>query len=211
MRNPRDAETSEGMTQIQKLIELMHPNTDPAYLASQGLSKTTPKRFLSKISAPNENGCIIWTGAKSKRGYGEIQRGMAPHRPIAASIAAYILLKGPITGGLQVLHKCPNKHNSSCVNPSHLQLGSQKENMADKKAQVEGGFLEKQVFPKGEMCGAAKITNAQAEEIRTKYATGRYTQWNLAREYGLTQAAVWKIIYHFSYQNKREPSRNPAP
>lgn len=190
----------------------MHPNTDAAYLASQGLSKTFPERFMSKISAPDENGCVIWTGSiHSVCGYGYIQRGVAPHRPIAAHIASYILFNGPLEGGLQVLHKCPNKHNRACVNPAHLQLGTQVENMADMKAQVKNGFLKPQVFPDGEDCGTAKITNKQAEEMRIKYATGDYAQWDLAREYGLTQAAVWSIIHFHSYKPKGAEPKPGSP
>ena len=43
--------------------------------------------------------------------------------------AAWVLFKGPIPLGLQVLHSCDN---SSCVNPDHLWLGTNDDNVVDK-------------------------------------------------------------------------------
>lgn len=60
------------------------------------------------------NGCWIWTGSKSKQGYGRIKwrgKGYTAHR------AMYEHLVGEIPEGLVLDHTCNVK---SCVNPDHL-------------------------------------------------------------------------------------------
>jgi hypothetical protein len=47
---------------------------------------------------------------------------------IAAHRLSFILYKGPITDDLYVLHRC---NNSLCVNPDHLYLGNQSDNVGD--------------------------------------------------------------------------------
>ena len=170
----------------------MQPNTDPAYLASQGLSATVPKRFMRHIAPPNENGCIEWTGFRHK-GYGQINTGIPPYRPTRAHIVSYVLFVGPIPDGMNVLHKCPGKHNRACVNPNHLTLGTQSENMRDRYDQVKNGFREATLRPLGI---GAKLTPEQRDEIRAKHAAGGRTQWSLAHEYGVSQGTIWNVLNH---------------
>lgn len=86
---------------------------------------STKNGFIGKIR-PKSNGCWEWTGCRDSRGYGSLtykQRRFTAHR---FSFAYFI---GSIPDGLNVLHKCDNV---SCVNPSHLYLGTQVENMTDR-------------------------------------------------------------------------------
>lgn len=72
-----------------------------------------------------ENGCWEWQGQKSREGYGRFRvRGQSlAHR------ISYCLFKGPLLSSkMFVCHKCDNP---PCINPSHLFLGSQKDNMKD--------------------------------------------------------------------------------
>ena len=67
-------------------------------------------------------GCWLWTGAKNNRGYGHLVldgKHMLAHR------VSYMLFKGRIPKGLTVNHDC---QITSCVNPVHLSVMTQKEN-----------------------------------------------------------------------------------
>lgn len=88
-------------------------------LVSVDKSPASVANFLSFIN--KVNGCWEWAGAKTDNGYGAYMRYRA-HR------YSFILFNGDITDGLLVLHKCDNP---PCVNPSHLFLGTQSDNIKD--------------------------------------------------------------------------------
>lgn len=75
---------------------------------------------------PTLGPCWVWTAGKHKFGYGVLSAGdlgfMTTHR------LSWILNRGPIPDRRHVLHKCDNP---SCVNPTHLFLGTHTDNMVD--------------------------------------------------------------------------------
>ena len=84
------------------------------------------KRLQSKYFV-NEDGCWQWVGASGG------SRRLSPQIRINwkcfyASRVAYEIYNGPITDGLYVCHHCDNH---MCINPAHMFLGTQKENMRD--------------------------------------------------------------------------------
>lgn len=112
------------------------------------------ERFLNLIVYPdNLDSCWSWKGSKDKRGYCYFwyknKMGKA-HR------FSYEFYKGTIPEGMQVLHKCDNP---SCVNPSHLWLGTNNDNVQDKVKK------NRQYHPAGIKNPKCKLTEKEVKEI----------------------------------------------
>lgn len=84
------------------------------------------ERFESMAMPIPITGCWEWIGAIATHGYGYFG---ANGKSIRAHRASYQIYKGKIGDGLYVLHSCDNP---SCVNPDHLWLGTQKDNIRDR-------------------------------------------------------------------------------
>jgi len=150
-------------------------------------------RFWAKVdTSAGMDGCWLWTGALTEAGgYGRFdavkgQSGRA-HR------FAYELLVGPIPDGLLVCHHCDNP---PCVNPSHLFIGTAKDNVADmvRKDRVWRGGVPADRQPRGERHYMARLTEAQVRELRARAGAGE-VQAALAREYGVADETVSAIMH----------------
>ncbi len=83
-----------------------------------------PKRFWSKVDVREAGECWEWLACKTEDGYG---RFWIDPRLWQAHRVAWVLTYGPIPEGLHCCHHCDN---TSCCNPYHLFLGTDKDNAA---------------------------------------------------------------------------------
>jgi hypothetical protein len=93
-------------------------------------------RFLAKYVPEPNSGCWLWTAHCDRQGYGTLtampeESAKGKRWPFMAHRISFEQFRGPIPEGMCVLHKCDVP---SCVNPDHLFLGSNADNMADKVA-----------------------------------------------------------------------------
>ncbi len=87
---------------------------------------TTEERFFKKVHKTDS--CWLWTAYKQKppcQPYGCFRY---KDKIEQAHRVSFMLFRGEIPNGLFVLHNC---HKPSCVNPDHLRLGTQLENMSE--------------------------------------------------------------------------------
>lgn len=123
-------------------------------------------------------GCWVWTAA-TRRGYRTIQ---ISKKSYAAHRFSYELYVGEITKGLFVCHKCDNRF---CVNPDHLFLGTQLDNVRD---MIKKG-RKVSVGKRGESSPAAKLKEHQVREI----FFDKRSAVKIAKDYGVGKTIIGSI------------------
>lgn len=144
------------------------------------VSDTFPDRFWAKVDVRGPDECWLWVGTKTSCGYGMACRHL---RRVYAHRLSWILHHGAIPDGLCVLHKCDVR---PCVNPKHLFLGTQIDNIHD--------AMQKRRHCHGERVKQARLSIGQVREIVVALASGE-TQASIARRFCIVPSAINAIAH----------------
>ena len=135
-------------------------------------------RFERKIRKA-ANGCWLWTGHVDACGYGRFGRGSA-HR------LSYELHVGPIPDGMFVCHRCDTP---ACVNPKHLWLGTNADNVADMVAKGRQAV--------GTRNARSKLDDEKVRAIRADHRILK----DIAADYGVSICVVGYIKQRITWKH----------
>jgi len=136
--------------------------------------------FMDKFKLDFWTGCWLWTASTDQKGYGHLRHGGKDYKAHRLSYEFHI---GPIPEGegfhgTCVMHKCDTP---GCVNPEHLTLGSNLDNILDMRA--------KQRESRGESRYNAKLT---PEDV-IKIINDPRDNGQIAQDYPVNRRTISKL------------------
>jgi len=131
----------------------------------------------------NVDECWPWLGPVHSTGYGFITIGHTNYR---AHRFSYKIFIGKIPAGMNVCHKCDN---TCCVNPNHLFLGTQADNMEDKTIKLR--------------TGTTKLNPEAVKVIKwfLKYYPAPGLKMKLAKLHGVSHSTITNIKNEFTWKH----------
>lgn len=148
------------------------------------------ERFWEKVEIGEIDECWEWQANKLPKGYGTFKDEMLKIN--LAHRMAYFLKNGDFDRNLVICHSCDNP---PCVNPNHLFLGTQKDNLEDS--------VQKGRFPKGEKHHNSLISDEKKEYILKMISEGKKLI-EIANQLEIPYHTVTNIKYRsFVYDESR--------
>lgn len=152
------------------------------------MNEKTILRFCNKIEKNEVTGCWDWVGGTTSGHGEEYGRVCIDQEQILAHRVAWTMANGPISQGMNVLHKCDNP---LCVNPSHLFLGTQLDNATDKYRKGRANILQ----------GSKRFYSGEIWLIY-KLMVHKLPAWFVGRMFKCTERTIFYINKANSYIGK---------
>lgn len=140
-------------------------------------------RFLGQCDHRDDASCWEWRGIMNTNGYG---RFSFANRHRLAHRFSFSLFIGSIPSGMVVCHSCDNR---KCVNPRHLWVGTQSENLKD--AFAKGRHTTPDT--RGERNGNRKLDWRRVMAIREMHSEGT-KKYLIAQAFGVSPSTIGEII-----------------
>lgn len=151
------------------------------------------ERFWSHVEVAGPDDCWPWRGPEDGKGYGRLQ--IAGVRILAHRLS-YLIAHRDLPGDLLVCHRCDNP---PCVNPAHLFLGTNADNMADRDRKGRQA--------RGERNGYARLTDDVVRAVREAAAAG-VSRDQIMERFCISRPTLCRIILH---QGWRHVESAPPP
>lgn len=155
----------------------------------QGHPDRVLEKFWKHVKIDSMTGCWQWTGGKNEFGYGIFctdKRRIRTHR------YCWELFKEPIPKGMCICHHCDNP---SCINPDHMFIGTQAENMADMRKKHRGSTKPRP----GTENPAAKLSEQQVRIIFSMNGTVRAEE--VAQVFNVKKTSVYNIWSRITWKH----------
>lgn len=154
----------------------MHPDFTPSDI----------KRFWEKVETSSDfSTCWEWQACTIPSGYGQFwvhRKAISSHR------VAWMLVKGSIPDGMVVCHACDNPR---CCNPSHLFLGTNRDNTQD---MIRKGRMV--IAHHGSESPQAKLNDMAVKRLRKLAKNAPYGFYaREARRYGVDPATIRDAVF----------------
>lgn len=156
------------------------------------IDKDDRARFEVKVDRTDD--CHEWQSHRDRDGYGRFWLNGGHEQ---AHRVAYFIENGELPP--VVRHDCDNP---SCVNPDHLRGGTRLDNIRDRQAR------DRQA--KGQRNGRAKLDEETVIELRRRKKKEDVTYRELAKEMGVSRAAVAEAVRGETWKHVPMPSGEPA-
>lgn len=170
------------------------------FIKGHGRYKPIEKRFWAKVDRRMPTECWPWLGCRQKRsGYGTIGKERGAERgSMLAHRCSWEIHNKKSAGHLYVLHTCDHPW---CVNPSHLYLGDQFQNMQDMSLRgrsKKGRASELQ----GQDANGAKLTDVRVLEARMRRSAGE-SYASIGKSFGVSWSTIRKAVLGITWGQVR--------
>lgn len=196
-------------------MNLICPNCDGTFYGWDGHTRTfcswacryayarrrdvIESRFWSNVDVRGEDECWLWTGCFFATGYGQFDFILSTKmHKVKATRFMWLLTHGSISRHLEICHDCPVGDNPACVNPNHLFLGTQYDNMQDMVAKGRSNY--------GERNGKVKLTEAQVLEVYALRKAG-WTQQSIADRFEVSWSTIHLIVIGKNWKHLHPANR----
>lgn len=182
--------------------------------------RSIEERFWAKVDVRGPDDCWLWKAFVNPGGYGRFRFNS---RQVGAHVVSWILNRGPVPNGAQVLHNCDVRYsvgditNRRCVNPAHLKLGDALQNVSDRHTRgrdargdrngarvhpetrarhfgdSNGVRLHPESICRGSRHGMAKLSEEDVAALREQAKAGE-SRPMLCSRFNLSPAQVSRII-----------------
>lgn len=147
------------------------------------------EKVMARVVVDDQSGCWVWQGGCGFNGYARLRRG-ANGKPVYCHRVMFEHHHGPVPEGHVVMHTCDNRR---CVNPAHLRLGTQKDNVLD-------------MYKKGRS-GRSTLSEKEVRAIHSMSENGIPAD-AIANEFRIASCTVYEIVSGRSWSWVKEELRS---